>query len=169
MASGYNQFSSFHGSHFGSLKALEIDRLKDLENKIVPVETAIVKDASNSNSREMLKELKALGFFGLQVPHEYGGLNLNATEYARFCEIISQNVPLAISLNSHQTYGVKGLLLAGNKQQKQEYLSRLASGEWTAAFCISEPSGGANPLGVDTKATPSEDGEKWLQDKSKKG
>ncbi|KAJ8017389.1 Acyl-CoA dehydrogenase family member 9, mitochondrial [Holothuria leucospilota] len=89
---------------------------------------------------ETLQGLKDLGLFGMQIPEEYGGLNLNNTKYARINEIIAQDGSIGVTLAAHQAIGLKGILIAGTKEQKEKYLPRLATGELVAAFCLTEPS-----------------------------
>lgn len=117
---------------------------------------------------ETLNGLKQLGLFGQQIPSDYGGLGLNATEYARLGEITALDGSIAVTLAAHQAIGLKvgyiipcfktllnnwnwisqGLLIAGNEEQKSKYLPRLASGEWTAAFCLTEPSSGSDAASI---------------------
>ncbi|KAK3778252.1 hypothetical protein RRG08_060178 [Elysia crispata] len=108
---------------------------------------------------DVLQQLKDLGLFGLQIPEEYGGLNLDATGFARICEVTSLDGAIAVTLAAHQSIGLKGILIAGNDEQKQKYLPELATGEKVAAFCLTEPSSGSDAASIQTKATLSEDGQ----------
>lgn len=105
--------------------------------------------------------------YGQQVPQEYGGLGLNATEYARLQEIISLDGSIAVTLAAHQTIGYKGVLLYGNESQKQKYLPKLASGERVAAFALTEPSSGSDAGSIKTKAELSRDGTHWIMNGNK--
>lgn len=64
--------------------------------------------------------LKELGLFGLQIPSEYGGLNLSNTAYARVVEELVMDPSIAVTLMAHQSIGLKGILLEGNETQKQK-------------------------------------------------
>ncbi|GFS26373.1 very-long-chain specific acyl-CoA dehydrogenase, mitochondrial protein [Elysia marginata] len=108
---------------------------------------------------DVLQQLKDLGLFGLQIPEEYGGLNLDATGFARICEVTSLDGAIAVTLAAHQSIGLKGILIAGTDEQKQKYLPQLATGERVAAFCLTEPSSGSDAASIQTKATLSEDGQ----------
>lgn len=57
---------------------------------------------------------------------------------------------------------LKGILIAGNEAQKKKYLPRLATGEWIAAFALTEPSSGSDAASIQTRATLAEDGKTWL-------
>lgn len=56
----------------------------------------------------------------------------------------------------------QGLLIAGSDEQKEKYLPRLATGEWTAAFCLTEPNSGSDAASIQTRAELSLDGDHWI-------
>jgi len=64
-------------------------------------------DATGQIPQQTLDQLKALGLFGQQIPEEYGGLGLNATEYARLGEVTSTDGSIAVTLAAHQAIGLK--------------------------------------------------------------
>uniref|UniRef100_A0A8C6TRF7 Acyl-CoA dehydrogenase family, member 9 n=1 Tax=Neogobius melanostomus TaxID=47308 RepID=A0A8C6TRF7_9GOBI len=116
---------------------------------------------------ETLSGLKELGLFGMQIPEEYGGLGLSNTVYARLAEITALDASIAVTLAAHQAIGLKGILIAGNEEQKQKYLPKLACGEHVAAFCLTEPGSGSDAASIQTRATLSEDGKHYLINGSK--
>ncbi|KAG8236345.1 hypothetical protein J437_LFUL010479, partial [Ladona fulva] len=61
----------------------------------------------------------------------------------------------------------EGILIAGNKAQKEKYLPRLATGEWVAAFCLTESGSGSDAASIKSKATLSADGKTWHLNGSK--
>ncbi|XP_059143103.1 complex I assembly factor ACAD9, mitochondrial-like [Physella acuta] len=149
------------------------EELEQLNELIAPIEKFFANVDSKSidvNAKipdEVLQQLKDLGLFGLQIPEKYGGLNLNATSYARVGEVTSKDGSIAVTLAAHQAIGLKGILIAGSEEQKEKYLPKLASGEHVAAFCLTEPSSGSDAASIQTKATLSEDGRTWLLNGSK--
>ncbi|XP_027378283.1 acyl-CoA dehydrogenase family member 9, mitochondrial isoform X3 [Bos indicus x Bos taurus] len=116
---------------------------------------------------ETLEKLKSLGLFGMQVPEEYGGLGLSNTMYARLAEVIGLDASIAVTLAAHQSIGLKGIILAGSKEQKARYLPRLASGEHVAAFCLTEPASGSDAASIRTRATLSADKSHYVLNGSK--
>ena len=64
-------------------------------------------DATGQIPQQTLDQLKAFGLFGQQIPEEYGGLGLNATEYARLGEVTSTDGSIAVTLAAHQAIGLK--------------------------------------------------------------
>jgi acyl-CoA dehydrogenase family protein 9 len=113
---------------------------------------AVIPDA-------VFQGLAELGLFGLGVPEEFGGLNLDYTLYARvFSEISSFDGSIATTLGAHQSIGYRALLNEGNEEQKVKWLPLLASGEVVAAFCLTEPGSGSDAYSIKTKAVNNGDG-----------
>ncbi|XP_072543646.1 very long-chain specific acyl-CoA dehydrogenase, mitochondrial [Salminus brasiliensis] len=125
-------------------------------------------DALEKVEDHTLEGLKELGAFGLQVPVDLGGVGLNNTQYARLVEIVGMHdLGVGITLGAHQSIGFKGILLFGNKQQKEKYLPKLAVGETVAAFCLTEPASGSDAASIKTTAVPSSCGKYYTLNGSK--
>ncbi|GBM24915.1 Very long-chain specific acyl-CoA dehydrogenase, mitochondrial [Araneus ventricosus] len=93
----------------------------------------------------LIKQLGELSVLGLQVPEEFGGLGMNNTQYGRMVELVGRHdLSLGITIGAHQSIGFKGILLFGNKEQKQRYLPDLAKGKKLAAYCLTEPGSGSD-------------------------
>jgi acyl-CoA dehydrogenase family protein 9 len=108
---------------------------------------------------EIYKGLAALGLYGMAVPEEFGGLNLDYSLYCRiFAQVCEYDGSLAVMLGAHQAIGYKGLLLEGTPEQKKKWLPSLASGEKLASFCLTEPGSGSDAYSIKTKATKNADG-----------
>lgn len=151
-------------------EVLSEDARETLELLVEPVrkfmETRVDSAAIDEQCKipdDVLEELKALGLFGLQIPEELGGLGLSNTAYARVFEVVAAyNASVAVTLGGHQSIGLKGILLFGTDEQKQKYLPRLATGEWVAAFALTEPSSGSDAASIRSRAELSEDGKHWI-------
>lgn len=150
------------------------EELEEINQFVAPVEKFFNEEVDSKKidheakiPPETLNGLKELGLFGIQVPEEYGGLGLSNTMYARLGEIISLDGSIAVTLAAHQAIGLKGILIAGNEEQKAKYLPKLASGEYVAAFCLTEPGSGSDAASIQTRATLSEDGTHYLLNGSK--
>ncbi|KAF2369196.1 Acyl-CoA dehydrogenase/oxidase C-terminal [Trinorchestia longiramus] len=132
------------------------------------VNDATKNDVNEGVDEETLQGLKDMGCFGLQVPPEYGGLGCNNTMYARLVEIVGEHdLGVGIVLGAHQSIGFKGILICGNKEQKEKYLPVVASGEHFAAFALTEPSSGSDANSIKSRAVPSEDGSHYILNGSK--
>lgn len=108
---------------------------------------------------ELIKQMGDLGLLGLAVPEDLGGIGLNQTSYGRMIEEISKiDGSVALTAGAHQSIGYKALLLGGTDAQKKKYLPKLASGEWLAAFALTEPGAGSDAGSIQTKAVKQPDG-----------
>lgn len=125
-------------------------------------------DREHEIPKDVLEGMKQLGLFGMLIPQEFGGLGLSATAYARVMqEIAGYDGSLAVTLGAHQSIGLKGILLFGTEAQKRKYLPKLATGEWTAAFALTEPGAGSDAAAIQTRAELAEDGEGYVVNGSK--
>ncbi|GBM76641.1 Very long-chain specific acyl-CoA dehydrogenase, mitochondrial [Araneus ventricosus] len=116
----------------------------------------------------LIKQLGELGVLGLQVQEEYGGLGMNNTQFGRMVELIGRHdLGLGITVGAHQSIGLKGILLFGNKEQKQRYLPDLAKGKKLAAYCLTEPGSGSDAGSIKTRAVKSSDGKYFTMNGSK--
>ena len=116
-------------------------------------------DDASEQPEEFIQELRELGLFGLIIPEEYGGIGLSNAAYARVLQQSGRyDSSVSLTIGAHSSIGMKGLLLFGTDAQKEKYLPRLASGELTAAFCLTESGAGSDAASVKTKATRNPDG-----------
>ncbi|XP_042311419.1 complex I assembly factor ACAD9, mitochondrial isoform X2 [Sceloporus undulatus] len=150
------------------------EELEEINQFVGPVEKFFREEVDSKKidhdakiPQETLDGLKNLGLFGMQIPEEYGGLGLSNTMYARLGEITSLDGAIAVTLAAHQAIGLKGILIAGTKEQKKKYLPKLASGEYIAAFCLTEPGSGSDAASIQSRATLSEDGKNFILNGSK--
>ncbi len=120
-------------------------------------------DKAHALSSEVLDGLSELGIFGMRIPEEFGGLDLNATQYCRVgMDLSAADGATAITSGGHSTIGIKALLLAGSPEQKAKYLPRMATGELKAAFALSEPDAGSDAQSLKCTAILSEDGKHYV-------
>lgn len=120
-------------------------------------------DADACISEDVLSKMKELGLFGMVVPPDYGGIGLSTTAFARVMEEVAfHDASLAVLLGAHQAIGFRALLQFGTEAQKKRYLPRLATGEWVAAFALTEPFAGSDASAISTRAELAADGETYL-------
>jgi len=107
---------------------------------------------------ELIKEVAELGYFGLFVPENYGGLDVDTLSFALIIEEISKACAgLAITISVHNSLVVKALKLFGNDEQKGKYLPAMASGEIIGAYALSEPNSGTDAGALKCQAIPDGD------------
>jgi hypothetical protein len=110
-------------------------------------------DRKHAFPKEALKELAALGAFGIAVPEQYGGAGMDYTAVAIALEEIAAGdggVSTVISVNNCPVCAI--LLNYGDERQKREFLTPLARGDKLGAFCLTEPHVGSNAAALKTAA-----------------
>jgi len=101
----------------------------------------------------VVQKMRDLGLFGLAIPEEYGGLGLGALgECLVYEELTKTNACFRSRIGTSNGIGSMGILFDGTEEQKQRYLPRIASGEWTACLALSEPEAGSDAGNVQTTA-----------------
>ncbi len=113
-------------------------------------------------TRELLLKAAELDLLRVDIPEAYGGLGLDKVSSAYVGEKIGVVPSFAGSLGAHTGIGTLPLVYFGTEEQKARYLPRLASGEWVAAYALTEPGSGSDARAARTKATLGEDGTHYL-------
>jgi alkylation response protein AidB-like acyl-CoA dehydrogenase len=104
--------------------------------------------------RDMFDKMAQLGFAGMTVPEECGGVGADYLSYILMLEEINRVVPaLGTVLSVHNSLVNGALLLYGTEEQKARYLPLLASGQWLGAYALSEAHAGSNPAAMRATAT----------------
>jgi alkylation response protein AidB-like acyl-CoA dehydrogenase len=113
-------------------------------------------------TRALLLKAGELDLLRVDIPEVYGGLGLDKVSSAYLGEQIGIMPSFAGSLGAHTTIGTLPLVYFGTDAQKEKYLSRLASGEWVAAFALTEPGSGSDALAAQTRAVLDADGTNYI-------
>jgi hypothetical protein len=107
---------------------------------------------------EVVKKLGAMGLLGIIFPPEFGGAGLGYVDYALVLEELSAvDGSLGLTVAAHNSLGTNHIFLAGNEAQKKKYVPRLASGEWLAAWALTEPGSGSDAGSARTRAVKAGD------------
>ncbi len=109
-------------------------------------------------SRQLLQRAGELGFHGVDVAEEYGGLQLDKATSLVVSEGMSQAASFGATFGAHANLMVLPLSLFGTEGQKRTYLPRLIAGELVGAYCLSEPGSGSDALGAKARAVKQADG-----------
>ena len=100
-------------------------------------------DEASEFPLDVVKKLGKLGLLGVIFPSEYGGAGLGYVDYVLAIEELSAvDGSIGIIVAAHNSLGTNHIFLAGNEAQKKKYIPRLASGEWLAAWGLTEPGAG---------------------------
>jgi hypothetical protein len=124
-------------------------------------------DAARALDEAVFGKLAELGFLGMRVPEEHGGLGLDAATYLLVLEELAcGDASVALSVAIHNGPVCGAILEHGSDAQRASWLPRLASGEVVGAFALSEPDAGSDAAALSTRAT--RDGEGWRLDGEKR-
>ncbi len=103
--------------------------------------------------RDVFNRMGELGFAGMTVPEEYGGVGADYVSYIVMLEEINRVVPaLGTVISVHNSLANGAILKFGTEEQKARFLPRLASGEWLGAYALSEAHAGSNPAAMRASA-----------------
>ena len=113
----------------------------------------IERDEKQIFPADQIKKMGELGFMGMMVDPKYGGSGLDTVSYVLAMEEISKiDASASVVMSVNNSLVCWGLQAFGTEEQKQKYLTRLASGEIIGAFCLSEPEAGSDATSQKTSA-----------------
>jgi len=122
-----------------------------VKNELEPIAQQVEEEEKIPES--VVQKMRELGFFGLSIPEEYGGMGLNTLGECVLNEEFGRvNSCFRSRFGTNNGIGSQGILIDGTPEQKEKYLPRIASGEWTAAFALTEPNAGSDAANIQTKA-----------------
>jgi alkylation response protein AidB-like acyl-CoA dehydrogenase len=107
---------------------------------------------------ELLDKAGELGLLGTSVPEQYGGFGMDFNTSMLVAEVTGAGHSFAVALSAHTGIGTLPILYYGNEEQKAKYLPKLATGEYKAAYCLTEPDSGSDANSGKTKAVLNEAG-----------
>jgi butyryl-CoA dehydrogenase len=120
------------------------------QNEVAPVAAEL--DEKNEPPLANLKKMAELGFMGLAIPEEYGGIDADSVSYVITIEEISKAcASTGVILAVHNSLGSYGLVTFGTEEQKQKFLPPLAS-EWISTYALTEPETGSDAASIKTRA-----------------
>jgi hypothetical protein len=115
---------------------------------------------------DVVKKLGPMGLMGVIFPEALGGAGMGYVEYVLAVEELSRvDGSVGIIVASHNSLCTNHIMLAGNDEQRQRWVSKLASGEWLGAWGLTEPGSGSDAAGARTTAVKR--GDMWVLNGSK--
>jgi len=103
-----------------------------------------------------------LGLLGTAVPEEYGGFGMNFNTSMLVAESLGTGHSFSVAQSAHTGIGTLPIVYYGDEAQKAKYLPKLATGEWKAAYCLTEPDSGSDANSGKSKAILTEDGKYYV-------
>ena len=119
-----------------------LDRIDKMEEGLMP---------------SILNKAGELGMLGMSVPEDLGGMGVDFKTSLLATEKLGKGYSFSVAYGAHTGIGTLPLLYYGTEEQKNKYIPKLASGEWKAAYCLTEPSSGSDANSGKTRAVLSDD------------
>lgn len=132
-----------------------------ISNEVIPHVERIDK-MEEGLMPSLLDKAGELGLLGMSVPEDLGGLGVDFKTSLLATERLAMGYSFSVAYGAHTGIGTLPLLYYGTDEQKQKYIPKLATGEWKAAYCLTEPSAGSDANSGKTKAVLSDDGKHYI-------
>jgi len=110
----------------------------------------------------LLDKAGELGLLGTSVPEKYNGFGMNFNTSMLVAEVLGAGHSFAVAISAHTGIGTLPILYYGNEEQKEKYIPKLATGEWKASYCLTEPDSGSDANSGKTKAVLTDDGKHYI-------
>ncbi len=110
----------------------------------------------------LLKKAGELGLLGISIPEEYGGFGQSFVTQMLTAEVIGAGYSFSVAYMAHCGIGTLPIMYYGNEEQRQKYVTKLASGEFVGAYCLTEPGAGSDANSGKTNAKLSADGKYYI-------
>ncbi|TMA35305.1 MAG: acyl-CoA dehydrogenase, partial [Deltaproteobacteria bacterium] len=143
----------FTGADFTEEDLLYAKTAEDFVRHEVLARLAEIEEKREGVMPELLKRAGALGLLMIDIPERYGGLGLHKTTSMLVSERGALCASFSVSWGAHTGIGTLPIVYYGSEAQKQRYLPKLATGEWLAAYALTEPQAGSDALAIATRAT----------------
>ena len=155
--------SIFTPEDFSEEQKMMKDAVKEFADKEIWSKKEEFEKKNFQLTLDVMKKAGELGFLGVGVPEEYGGLGMPFTSTMLVCDYISgSSGSTSTAFGAHTGIGTMPILLYGNEDQKKKYVPKLASGEHFGAYCLTEPGAGSDANSGKTKAVLSKDKSHYL-------
>ncbi|MEP5612692.1 MAG: acyl-CoA dehydrogenase family protein [Cyclobacteriaceae bacterium] len=132
-----------------------------IDMEITPI-TDRIESMEEGLMSGLMDKAGELGLLGINVPEEFGGLGMSFNTGMLIADIMAAAGSFSTAYGAHTGIGTLPILYYGTDDHKNKYLPKLASGEWKACYCLTEPDAGSDANSGKTKATLTEDGKHYL-------
>ncbi|WP_437919165.1 acyl-CoA dehydrogenase family protein [Sphingobacterium sp. LRF_L2] len=112
--------------------------------------------------QSLLDKAGELGMLGVSIPEQYGGFGKNFNTSMLVADAVGGGYSFAVALSAHTGIGTLPILYYGTAEQKEKYIPKLATGEWKAAYCLTEPNAGSDANSGRTSAKLNKEGTHYL-------
>ena len=112
--------------------------------------------------KSMMKKAGELGLLGISIPEEFGGFGQSFVSQMLVAETTGAGYSFSVAYMAHCGIGTLPIMYYGNKDQRERYVTKLASGEFLGAYCLTEPGAGSDANSGKTNAKLTEDGRHYI-------
>lgn len=124
-----------------------LDRIDSMEEGLMP---------------SIMDKAGELGLLGISVPENLNGMGMDFKTSMLCTEALGEAHSFSVAYGAHTGIGTLPILYYGNDEQREKYIPKLATGEWKACYCLTEPGSGSDANSGKTKAMPSDDGSHYI-------
>jgi alkylation response protein AidB-like acyl-CoA dehydrogenase len=121
-----------------------------------------VEKSDRELMKSMLKKSGELGLLGISIPEEFGGFGQSFVTQMLVAETTGAGYSFSVAYMAHCGIGTLPIMYYGNKDQRERYVTKLASGEFLGAYCLTEPGAGSDANSGKSNAKLSEDGKHYI-------
>jgi butyryl-CoA dehydrogenase len=152
----------FTPEDFSDQHQLIAQTAEDFANKEIAPVADKIEEKDWSVSRALIKKASELGLTSVDIPEDYGGMEMDKVTSAIIADRVAKSGSFAVSFGGHVGIGTLPIVYFGTEEQKKKYLPKLASGDWVGAYALSESSSGSDALNCRTKAVLTPDGKHYI-------
>jgi alkylation response protein AidB-like acyl-CoA dehydrogenase len=137
-----------------------------VKNEVMPVYERL-EHQEPGLAASLMRKAGDAGLLMIDAPQEYGGLELDKVTSVLAADRMGAGGAFSVSFSAHTGIGTLPLVYYGTEAQKKKYLPKITSGEWSAAYCLTEPGAGSDAMGGTASAVLSPDGKHYLLEGTK--
>ncbi|MEQ6168869.1 acyl-CoA dehydrogenase family protein [Ekhidna sp. MALMAid0563] len=134
----------------------------DFIDKEINPNTERIENMEEGLMPSLMDKAGELGLLGVTIPEEYGGLGMSFNTGMLIADMMASAGSFSTAYGAHTGIGTLPILYYGTEDQKKKYLPKLATGEWKACYCLTEPDAGSDANSGKTKAVLSDDGKHYV-------
>ena len=121
-----------------------------------------VEKSDRDLMKSMLKKSGELGLMGISIPEEFGGFGQSFVTQMLVAETTGAGYSFSVAYMAHCGIGTLPIMYYGNKDQRERYVTKLATGEFIGAYCLTEPGAGSDANSGKSNAKLSDDGKHYI-------
>ncbi len=162
LVSEADAFETFIPEEFNEEQQMIAQTCKDFLDAEVYPNLAAAEKSDRELMKLLLKKSGELGLMGISIPEEYGGFGQSFVTQMLVAETTGAGYSFSVAYMAHCGIGTLPIMYYGNEDQRQRYVTKLATGELIGAYCLTEPGAGSDANSGKTNARLSEDGKHYI-------